>query len=49
MLDSKLSEDGWLIVERPHRGLKGLEISAKGRPWGLATARYHEIRRNLAE
>lgn len=49
VLDSKLSEDGRLIVERPHRGLKGLEFCAKGQPSEPATSRYHEIERNLAE
>lgn len=46
-LEAKLNTDGRLIVERPHRGLKGLEFCAKGRPSALATGRYHEIRQNL--
>jgi hypothetical protein len=47
-LESKLTEKGEVIVERPHRGLKGLEFCAKGQPSALATARYREIQQNLA-
>jgi hypothetical protein len=36
--------DGKIIVERPHRSLKGLEFCAKGRPSDLASKRYNEIR-----
>ena len=46
-LESKLNEDGEVVVERPHRGLKGLELCAKGRASVPATARYRELRRNL--
>lgn len=48
-LESKLDEDGRLVVERPHRGLKGLSFCRKGEPSDLATARYREIRENLAD
>ena len=47
-LESRLTAKGEVVVERPHRGLKGLEFCAKGRPSAPATARYREIRRNLA-
>jgi hypothetical protein len=47
-LESKLTDQGEVVVERPHRGLKGLELCAKGRPSVLATRRYREIRQNLA-
>ncbi len=46
-LTSKLNEAGRLVVERPHRALKGLKFCEKNRPSKLATARYEEIRRNL--
>lgn len=46
-LESGLNEDGQVVVERPHRGLKGLRFCAKGRPSEHATARYLEILRNL--
>lgn len=44
-LDGKLDEGGLLVVERPHRGLAGLEFCARGRPSSRATARYREINR----
>jgi hypothetical protein len=47
-LESKLTEDGLVIVERPHRGLKDLRFCAKGQPSPLATARYQEITANFA-
>lgn len=46
-LTSKLDKKGDLVVERPHRGLKGLELCAKDQPSRLATARYREIRKSL--
>lgn len=48
VLDSKLDPDGRLVVERPHRALKALAFCAKGQPSEPATARYREIRENLA-
>ncbi len=48
VLQSKLSDDGQVIVERPHRGLKGLSFCAKGLPSELATLRYREIQANIA-
>lgn len=47
-LASKLSEDGQVVVERPHRGLKDLQFCARGRSSEPASARYAEIKRNLA-
>ena len=47
-LQSKMNEKRQIIVERPHRGLKGLEFCEKSRPSELATRRYREICRNLS-
>lgn len=47
-LKSKLNEEGELIVERPHRRLKGLSFCARGKPSLLATRRFSEIRQNLS-
>lgn len=47
MLKSKLDDEERVIIERPHRGLKDLEFCAKGQPSSLATARYHEIQKNV--
>lgn len=47
-LKAKLNEEDQVIVERPHRGLKGLSFCAKGRPSDLATHRYDELCQNLA-
>lgn len=47
-LKAKLNQDGYLVVERPHRGLKELDFCAKGEPSELATQRYAELRQNLA-
>ncbi len=51
VLESKLSPDGQIVDETPHRGLKGLKLCEKGRPSRPATARYDEIRGdvNLAQ
>lgn len=46
-LQSKLNEEGDVIVERPHRGLKELQFCAKGHPSAPATGRYREILNNL--
>ena len=46
-LDAKRDEAGRIVVERPHRALKGLEFCTKGRPSAPITARYREISRNL--
>ena len=48
VLESKLGENEEIVVERPHRGLKGLELSARGLPSAPATNRYREIQHNLA-
>jgi hypothetical protein len=47
-LEAKLDERGRIVVERPNRHLAGLSFCAKGRPSDLATARYREVRENLA-
>jgi hypothetical protein len=47
-LESKVDADGALVVERPHRRLKGLHFCARGRPSTAATRRLLEVRRNLA-
>jgi len=46
-LASRLDAEGRLIVEAPHRGLKGLTFCARGEPSELATMRYREIVANL--
>lgn len=46
-LDSKLDENGQIVVEKQHRGLKDLGFCARGQPSSLATARYSEIQENL--
>jgi len=46
-LEDKLDGDGRVIVERPHRGLKGLAFCARDRPSETATQRHREIRDNL--
>lgn len=46
ILESKL-DNGKVIVERPHRGLKDLRFCEKGMPSKLATKRYREIRKKL--
>ncbi len=45
-LESKL-EKGKVVVERPHRGLKGLKFCEKGLASKTATARYREIKKNI--
>jgi len=44
---SKLDPDGRVIVENPHRGLKGLTFCRRREPSELATARYREVLANL--
>ncbi|MGB0513464.1 MAG: hypothetical protein ACPGJE_01335 [Wenzhouxiangellaceae bacterium] len=45
-LESKL-ENGNVVVEKTHRGLKGLKFCAKGIPSRSATSRYHELQKNI--
>lgn len=47
-LETKLTDDGRLIVENPHRGLGELALCARGQASDLATGRYEELKRNLA-
>ena len=47
-LEAKLDDAGQIVVERPHRALKGLGFCEKGEPSTLATARYKEIVDNLS-
>ena len=47
-LEAKLDDAGHIVVERPHRALKGLGFCEKGKPSALATVRYKEIADNLA-
>lgn len=47
--EAMLDDDGCVVVERPHRGLKELTFCAKGQASRLATARYHELRGNVGE
>lgn len=46
--ESRVTEDGSIVVEESHRGLKGLAFCAKGQPSAAATRRYEEIQKNLA-
>ena len=48
-LASRLDTDGQLVVEAPHRGLKGLHFCRRGDPSELATARYREVIANMKE
>ncbi len=47
-LESKVSEHGSLVVERPHRALRGLRFCARGEPSNQATRRLLEIKQNLS-
>lgn len=46
VLESKL-ENGKVVVEKQHRGLKGLEFCQKGMTSKPATSRYREVRKNI--
>ncbi len=48
-LEAKLDDAGHMVVERPHRALKGLSFCEKGKPSTLATARYKEIIDNTVD
>ena len=47
MLASKLDANGRMVVEAPHRGLKGLAFCRRGETSEPATARYRDILQNL--
>lgn len=47
IVETKLADDGRIVVERPNRKLAGLSFCAKGCPSDAATDRYREILRNL--
>lgn len=47
VLAAKLDADGRIIVEAPHRGLKGLTFCQRGSASAPATGRYREILANL--
>jgi hypothetical protein len=46
-LGEKLDVTGNVVVEKPHRALKGLRFCAKGEPSRPATARWREITRKM--
>jgi len=46
-LATRIDADGRLVVEAPHRGLKGLAFCERGKPSDLATVRYREIVANV--
>ena len=46
-LATRVDADGRLVVEAPHRGLKGLSFCERGRPSDLATKRYRQIVANV--
>ncbi len=47
LLASKTDAEDRMLVEQPHRGLKGLNFCRRGEPSALATVRYREILTNL--
>lgn len=47
VVQEKLDDAGRIVVERPHRALKGLAFCARGRPSAPATHRFAEIRSNV--
>lgn len=47
-IEESVDENDQLVVERPHRSLKGLRFCARGEPSTVATERWREIRENLA-
>ena len=47
-LESHTDDEGLLVVDRPHRALKGLTFSVRGNPSEHATRRLHEIRGNVS-
>ena len=47
LLNSKLNDEGMVIIERPHLKLSKLESFKKGQPSVLATKKYLEILSNL--
>lgn len=49
VLRDKLDDAGRMVVESPHRGLKGMELCRKGEPSTLATERFREIDANLED
>ena len=48
ILESKLDNQGKIIVERPHRKLAHLLLCQQGKPSELATYRVREIKENIA-
>lgn len=48
-LAARLDDAGRVIVEAPHRGLKGLSFCRRGELSELATLRYREIVANMAQ
>ena len=49
VLESKLDEQGRVVVEHPNRKLARLSFCAKGCPSDAATGRYKELLKNLAK
>lgn len=47
VLDEKADAEGRIMVESPHRALKGLRFCAKGEPSAAATRRNREMRAKL--
>ncbi len=47
-LATKLDSEDRVVVEQPHRGLKGLSFCRRGQPSELATTRYREIVASVA-
>jgi hypothetical protein len=49
VLKTKTDAEGRIVVERPHRGLKGLDFCRKGEASSVAMVRYDEILENCSE
>lgn len=47
-LQQKTDAEGRMVVERPHRGLKGLDFCRQGEASAAATVRYEEILTNCS-
>lgn len=47
VLNSKLDDEGRIVVERPNRKLLDFDFCKKGKPSAAATKRYQEIMKNM--
>lgn len=49
ILESKLDEQGRVVVEHPNQKLARFSFCSKGHPSDAATGRYEELKRNIAQ